>query len=425
LKVRTLYLALFCLFATSEALRAQAIQVSRFTQISDGVFYDWGSTSCLAGACSPTSVTIGPVNVTYTFLTGSFSGSPPQNIGLDVPGDGHGFIGGGIKNDTTWNFSQPVAAFGATFVHFNQPAFPGPQPSLPATIEVYTGLNGTGTLVGSMTDAGSTSTVPTANFVALWSSSANIQSAVIKTSPGNQFWVDGIALSLTPATYAYHAGSFAQIASGGGWKTTLTLYNSSNTGASARIKFHADDGTDLVLPISQVNPFFPAAFLDVIVPANGSLTIESEADAAGTPLTGWADVQTTVLPGTLSGFSIFRLRRSGVPDSEGTSVLDTRTSTSTVLGYDNTSGFQTGLALANEGKASTAALTVRDETGTILGTLQIPLADFGHSAFMLTDQFPQAANHRGTVEIQNPAYLTGVSMRFNPTLTFTSLPILR
>jgi hypothetical protein len=285
-------------------------------------------------------------------------------------------------------------------------------------------LNGTGTLLGSISDTGSTQL--SADFIALWSSSANIRSAVIKSSPGNVFWVDGIALSLTPATYAYHAGSFAEVASGGGWKTTLTLYNSSNVNASVRINFRSDDGTELLLPISQDNTQpFNTPSVDLIVPANGSATVETEGPAAAAPMTGWADVQTTVLPGTLSGFSIFRLRRTGIADSEGTVVLDTRTATSLVLGYDNTGAFQTGLALANEGKATNAVMTVRDETGVVLGTLQIPLADFGHSAFMLTDQFSPAAGRRGTVEIQSSAYITGLTMRFDPSLTFTSLPILR
>jgi hypothetical protein len=401
--------------------------VSRFTQIADATFFDWPSTNCVTPpTCN--SLTINSVDITYTFLNGGFSVGPIsaiQQLGPDAPGDGRGFSAGEFfNNDTTFNFSQPIAGFGATFIHFLIPGITQPMPSLPATIQVYTGLNGTGSLIGSMTDTGGTQL--SADFMALWSTTANIRSAVIKSSPAGIFDVDGIAISLTPAPlFPYHAGSFAQVASGAGWKTELTLYNSSSAYASARIVFHSDQGNELILPLNQDNAAaINASSVDLIVPANGSATVWSEAADAAAPLIGWADVEATALPGVVSGFSIFRLRRSGIPDSEGTVALDSRTSTSVVLGYDNTSGFQTGLALASEGKASTAAMTVRDESGTVLGMLQIPFSDMGHTAFMLADQFPLAASRRGTIEVKSTSAITGVSMRFNPSLTFTSLPIL-
>src|SRR5262249_55131782 len=38
-------------------------------------------------------------------------------------------------------------------------------------------------------------------------------------------------------------GSFAQVASGGGWKTTLTLINSSATTVNAQVDLYADNGS--------------------------------------------------------------------------------------------------------------------------------------------------------------------------------------
>ena len=154
------------------------------------------------------------------------------------------------------------------------------------------------------------------------------------------------------------------------------------------------------------------------------MTVESEASTV-LPIVGWADVQASAT-GALAGFSIFRLRQIGVPDSEGSTVLDTRAVSSVILSYDNSNGFQTGLAIANQGPASTVMMTIRDESGAILGSLQIPVATSGHTAFMLTSQFIQAANRRGTVEFQNTSgNITGVSIRFSPALSFISLPIVR
>src|SRR5438034_9878522 len=44
-------------------------------------------------------------------------------------------------------------------------------------------------------------------------------------------------------------GSFAQIASGAGWKTTIVLVNLSSIAVSARVNFYGDSGNPLILPL--------------------------------------------------------------------------------------------------------------------------------------------------------------------------------
>ena len=101
-----------------------------------------------------------------------------------------------------------------------------------------------------------------------------------------------------------------------------------------------------------------------------------------------------------------------------------------LLAFDNANGTATGVAVAN---ASTqmvnVPVTLRDGTGTQIGTGSIPLAANGHSSFMLASQFPVTAGIRGTVEFDTPGFgsatpaqISVLGIRSPPALTFTTLP---
>jgi hypothetical protein len=219
-------------------------------------------------------------------------------------------------------------------------------------------------------------------------------------------------------------GSFAQIASGNGWKTTMTLINLSAGVVNARINLYANDGSPLILPL--VFPLFGTtstnSFANVTIAPNSSVVVATEALTASIAV-GWADVQAT---GPLSGYSVFRLRSPGVPDSEGTVSLDSMLSSSLVLPYDNTNGYQTGLALGNQSStAQTVTAIFLDQNGVQVASSQVSLPAFGHSSFFLNSQFPQSASQVGIIQFQSSGGITGVGLRFNPTGSFTSLPIIR
>jgi hypothetical protein len=221
------------------------------------------------------------------------------------------------------------------------------------------------------------------------------------------------------------SGSFAQIASGGGWKTTLTLVNSGATRVTGVVSFYGDSGSPLTLPLTfpQSGTTATSSFTTLSVEPNATFVVESESTASSV-MVGWADVKSS---GSLVGYSIFRQRLPGVPDSEGTAMLDTQGSPRLILPYDNTSGFQTGVALATE---STVPITInvvlRNDTGNQLGTSQITLPASGHTAFFVNNAFAQTANRRGTVEFRSTSgNITGIGLRFSPTLSFTSLPVIR
>jgi uncharacterized protein (TIGR03118 family) len=219
-------------------------------------------------------------------------------------------------------------------------------------------------------------------------------------------------------------GSFAQLASGGGWKTTMALINLSASTVNAQINLYADNGNPLSLPLTF--PEFAAGTalapsIGLTLSPNDSIVIQSNASTPAIGM-GWADVQAT---GPLSGYLIFS-ESTGALTTEGTAPLDSRLSTSLVLPYDNTNGYQTGVALANQASTSQRiTVTVFDQSGAQLTSSQMTLPGSGHAAFFTGSQFTQSGNQLGVIQFQSSGGLTGVGLRFSPSGSFTSIPIIR
>jgi hypothetical protein len=155
---------------------------------------------------------------------------------------------------------------------------------------------------------------------------------------------------------------------------------------------------------------------------NSSLIIETEAPISAT-LVGWADVRSSV---PVSGYAIFRQRGADGRDSEGTSPLEIRTQGNVLVPFDNLAGYSTGVALVNLSATQATVTTVwRDESGVEFGRDTLTLPANGHSAFSLPDKYPALTGRRGVVELQSnqPAGVAALGLRFNPTLSFTSVPV--
>jgi hypothetical protein len=219
-------------------------------------------------------------------------------------------------------------------------------------------------------------------------------------------------------------GSFAQLVSGGGWKTTLTLINPSAATVNAQINLYADNGTPMVLPLTfpQFGSSMSTQSLSLTLGPNDSVVIQSSSPAAAVS-DGWADVLAT---GALSGYLTFELSTTALPDSEGSIALDSRLSSSLLLPYDNTNGYQTGVALANQSAtAQTITAILYDQNGVQLTSSPISLPPFGHASFFLSKQFSQSANQLGFVQFQSSGGITGIGLHFSPTGSFTSIPLIR
>jgi uncharacterized protein (TIGR03118 family) len=225
----------------------------------------------------------------------------------------------------------------------------------------------------------------------------------------------------TPLT---RIGSFAQLASGGGWKTSMTLINLSANTVNAQINLYADNGTASTLPVTfpQYGSSSAMSSMSVTVGPNDSVVIQSGGSTGPVGL-GWADVLAAGT-GALSGYLTFEA--SSPLDSQGTVPLDSRLSTSLLMPFDNTNGYQTGFALANQSSAAqTITVTLLDQNGLQLSSSPVNLPAYGHASFFLSTQFSKSANQLGIIQLQGAAGVTGVGLRFSPQGSFTSIPIIR
>ena len=199
------------------------------------------------------------------------------------------------------------------------------------------------------------------------------------------------------------AGSMAQIASGGGWDTSLTLIDLGTASTEARINFSGNAGSSLVLPFTFPQQTFTGtmlgATLDQILNPHGQFVINAAGSLSDPLSVGWAQLSTG---GSVNGFAIFK-NSSG---QEAVVPLETRNAPSYLLAYDNAGALATGLAIANLASgAADVNVVIRDDTGRQIGTRTINLPPQGHQSFMLTDAqsgFPVTVGKRGTVEFDTP-----------------------
>ena len=220
------------------------------------------------------------------------------------------------------------------------------------------------------------------------------------------------------------AGSMAQIASGGGWETTLTLVNMSSTPGTALLNFYADDGTTPLLPFTapqqpSVGTVLSASFDEALNPS--ALVVLDTTSSSGTPVVGSSQLLNS---GGIDGYAIFKFTLTG---QEAAVPLETRNAGSYVLAFDNTGSLATGVAIANVAdSAASVGVIIRDDTGAQIGTGSVRLAALGHTSFMLTDPtvgFPITAGKRGTVEFDTPSggQISVLGIRGNGA-ALTSLP---
>jgi len=212
--------------------------------------------------------------------------------------------------------------------------------------------------------------------------------------------------------------TISQIADGGDWQTSIILVNTGSAPAPVSLRFTQPDGTPWSLSVAGTGGV--SEYSDVI-PAGGSRTIET-AGAAPMLSQGWGQVITS---GSVAGTAIFRQQLSAVRDAEGAVPLSLFSTPQFVLPFDNTQGFVTAMALANQDslQSTDVMVTLRDQNGAFLGSGTVNLSPLGRSAFVLPSQFPQTANVQGVAEFSSANVdLSALGLRYNPIGSFTSMP---
>jgi len=218
----------------------------------------------------------------------------------------------------------------------------------------------------------------------------------------------GTSAQLFAAEIIYGGPSvIAHMVDGDGWKTIITVVNLDDTAASFTLKFYADDGTPVVY--ATTNGTGTSIF--GTIPPHGASTIETNGTA--TALTqGWAYVDT---PATVGGTAIFRRVLPGQPNYEASESLDTALASRYAMPFDHLNGATTGLAIVNQTPLTPGIVSVlfRDEGGVQLWADSFTVAALGHTAFALTQKYPQLIGKRGTFEVSaSGVYINVLALHF-------------
>jgi hypothetical protein len=224
-----------------------------------------------------------------------------------------------------------------------------------------------------------------------------------------------------------NGGSIAHIATGNGWQTTFVLANVGGTPAQANLRFFADTGIPLTLPVSYPQSGPVTTMVSSITPtlaAGGMLLVQTAAPLSNpAPTIGSAQLTTN---GNISGFVIFRYNPNG---QEAVVALDSSTTANArIIAFDNTNGTATGIAVNSIATSAVSIpVVVRDDGGNQIAVDTLTLSPNGHYAFTLgVDRYPQTLTIRGTIEFDTPAggQIGALGIRIPAAHTFTTLPAL-
>ena len=224
-------------------------------------------------------------------------------------------------------------------------------------------------------------------------------------------------------------GYVSQIASGGGWKTTLTLFNTTSAQTQVAVFFRADDGSPLSLPLvitqAGTRQTGTAPQVGLTIQPLATLVIESEAPAGSSTVTGSAEVLSrTRIPGS----AIFRQQGPDGRTVEAIAPVDYGVSASIVVPFDNRDGAATGIALVNPTERQiNLIMRSRNENGVELDQSRLMLPPEGHTAFVIAERVRSLAGQQGTIEFMSPGdeRFSGLGLRFSATGGFTSVPVLQ
>lgn len=239
-----------------------------------------------------------------------------------------------------------------------------------------------------------------------------------------------VALSIICAGCVFgQQGSFAQIAYGGGWQTTFTLLNQSDTLlANVTLTFFGDDGSPLNVPIQDAAT--TSSYTISIVP--GGLQSVVLSSPSSTSSQGWASMN--VSGGIVRGQASFRwllpnktISEAVIPLSTSGSVLCVVPSPASdviLIPFDNTTGkYVTSLALANTTLGFLSGpIEFVDQSNNLLVADTLVLTPRQHVAFVIPETYPALAGKKGTLRIhQTPLKLTVLALLSNSSNSITTI----
>lgn len=282
---------------------------------------------------------------------------------------------------------------------------------------------------GWLTVSQSTATTPstltiTANAAGLAAGTHTAQILLVSAGVISQTVNIILTVGASGGGFAF-AGSLAHFAAGGNWITRITLVNNGTAAAQAHLDFFDDNGNAVALPLVFVQTSLavlpPATTVDRTLAPGAALTIQTAGPDDQPTQSGWIQL---LSGGNIGGFAVFQqFQDSGEP--EAVVPLETRNAGSYVLYFDQTSGSDTGLALANIAvQLADIPVIIRDDAGSLMQSSDISLGAQGHTAFVLADRFPATVQRRGTIEFDTPpgGQINILGLNFSPGLAFSTIP---
>ncbi|HKD08820.1 MAG TPA: BACON domain-containing carbohydrate-binding protein [Bryobacteraceae bacterium] len=209
-------------------------------------------------------------------------------------------------------------------------------------------------------------------------------------------------------------GSLAHMAAGGGWATTITMVNLSATSTRILVNCFGDTGNPLTLALTfpQTGENAVAASIDRTLGPGALLEVVAGGPALGPVVMGWCQLLGS---GDVNAYAAFRFT-SGTLDNQALAPFETGNASTYIIGFDNTNGFATGIALANTSSAAASVgIVIRDDTGATILTSSISLGAMAHTSFVLSSDYASTAGKRGTVELDSGpgAQIVTLGLEFN------------
>ena len=211
---------------------------------------------------------------------------------------------------------------------------------------------------------------------------------------------------------------FPHLAVGASWQTTITYINYSPREVVCRTNFTSDHGSPL--PVSFPGRGIVDSRGDVL-PPGGSVHEQTDVDLGAPLAAGWARATCS---GPVKASLLFRQY-----DSEGEPVAEAGVNAAAVpatrfVTFAEQAEGKTGTGVAFANPSDTAAhvtFTARDTDGEVLASVVRTLLPGGHDAHVMAALFG-FTNFSGSLEITSTEPIVSLSLNFEATPVFSSLP---
>lgn len=208
-----------------------------------------------------------------------------------------------------------------------------------------------------------------------------------------------------------------QLAYGGGWSTTVYLFNTGSAAGTSTLAFYDDNGNAMAAPAKGGAP---VSILSEALAPGAAVSIDFP--NAGPLQQGWIALD---LAAGVNGYAVFRQSVAGIPDQEAVVPLVATGSLSASFAFDNR-GLVTTASVVNPSNVTALVnVVVRSADSSVLGSTQLQLQPKAKTAFILSDLpgLASAAAAHGTVDMvpSSSASVAVLGLRFRGS-AFTSVP---